>query len=170
MADTNSEIFTSFQSNNDGRKCFDNWNMFLVGILTFKIVVCVCHIEMSIYRNKRERSTSKLCYIREKSREKNRCDITNNTLNRPAFTQNSAFVYDKHANILSPLFCVVSRGSPIFYLWIGRRCCCNFCCFPPEGTAAVTVVASFLFLGSNECASHFSLDNDIQLSMYLVVH
>ena len=24
----------------------------------------------------------------------------------------------KHANILSPLFCVVSRGSPIFYLWM----------------------------------------------------
>ena len=92
--------------------------MFLVGILTFKIVVCVCvcHIEMSIYRNKREVNKQALLHQRKVERE-NRCDITNNTLNRPAFTQNSAFVYDKHANILSPLFCVVSRGSPIFSIY-----------------------------------------------------
>ena len=63
----------------------------------------------------RERGQQASFATLEKSREKNRCDITNNTLNRP-FTQNSAFVYDKHANILSPLFCVVSGGSPIFYL------------------------------------------------------
>ena len=35
-----------------------------------------------------------------------------------------------------------------------------------ELAAAATVVASFLFPGSNECASHFSLDDDdIQLSI-----
>ena len=116
MADTNSEIFTSFQSNNDGRKCFDNWNMFLVGILTFKIVVCVCHIEMSIYRNKRERSTSKLCYIREKSRERT-VATSLTTLSTARRSLRTRHLYTTNMLIFwAPSF-VLSAGVPQFSIY-----------------------------------------------------
>ena len=83
------------------------------------------------------------------------------------------------ANMLifwAPLFCVISRGSPIFYLWIQLSFWGSSASFSllfsastpraqwrsararddASACARKGTVASFL---ANECVSHFSLDN-----------
>ena len=117
---------------------------------------------MSIYRNKRERSTSKLCYIREKSRERT-VATSLTTLSTARRSLRTRHLYTTNMLIFwAPSF-VLSAGVPQFSIYESAIVATAF---PLRELAAATVVASFLFPGSNQCASHFSLDDDdIQLSI-----